>query len=244
MNSACASDCASVVRPWVANDTGGVPMCIKSQDEYEFLHSWVVGPYWTGFQRQGFDDGMTSPTDWRTAVVHPHGSACSAGGNLWFDSLMSHQRARPLLEHCAAHPASHLCLRGCTATMEDHTVWSLNEPSKGDMPMGDNNGEQNCIFRERDDWRWWITMYEYGQTSMTSGWWCVEASTVTDPTKSARRRRLSIAPTLCATQEDWKVRVRAGMASQPRLPLRTSRCDTRSVRVRTAPLHLRASAPL
>ena len=112
--SACAADCASVVRPWVANDTGGVPMCIKSQDEYDFLHTWVGRDvvYWTGFRRQGFGDGVVPPADWRTAVVHPQGSACSAASTPWFDSLMSHQRASPLLEHCTARPASHLCLRG------------------------------------------------------------------------------------------------------------------------------------
>ena len=99
-----AADCASVVRPWVANDTGGVPMCIKSQEEYDFLHSWVGRDvvYWTGFRRQGFGDGVVPPADWRTAVVHPQGSACSAGANPWFDSLMSHEGARLLLEHSTA----------------------------------------------------------------------------------------------------------------------------------------------
>ena len=92
-SSACAADCASVVRPWVANDTGSVPMCIKSQEEYDFLHSWVGYEYWTGFRRQGLSDGVTPPADWRTAVVHPQGSACSAATIPWFDSLMSHQRA-------------------------------------------------------------------------------------------------------------------------------------------------------
>ena len=81
-------------------------MCIDSQEEYDFLHSWVAGPYWTGFQRQGFSESVAPPADWRTAVVHYQGSACSAGANPWFDSLMSHEGARPLLEHStAARPA-------------------------------------------------------------------------------------------------------------------------------------------
>ena len=182
--SACAADCASVVRPWVANDTGGVPMCIKSQDEYDFLHTWVGRDvvYWTGFRRQGFGDGVVPPADWRTAVVHPQGAACSAGANPWFDSLMSHQRASPLLEHCTARPASHLRLRGCTATMEDHPVWSLDEPSTtGEVltNFADSNGEQNCIFHEKNDWRQWIAM-KLGH-SPSSGYWCAEATTETDP---------------------------------------------------------------
>ena len=110
--SACAADCASVVRPWVANDTAGVPMCIQSKDEYDFLQGWVGREYWTGFRRQGLDAGVTPPADWRTTVVHPQGSACSAGGNPWFDSLMSHEGAPSLLEHCTARPASDLCMRG------------------------------------------------------------------------------------------------------------------------------------
>ena len=105
-SSACAADCASVVRPWVVNDTGGVPMCIKSQEDYEFLHSWVDRPYWSGFQRLGLSDGVVPPMDWHTGVVHPQGLSCSAGANPWFDSLMSHQRASPLLEHCTARPPS------------------------------------------------------------------------------------------------------------------------------------------
>ena len=107
-DSACAADCASVVRHWVANDTGGVPMCIDSQDEYDFLHNWVGGVYWTGFHRQGFDEGVAPPADWRTAVVHAQGSACSAGANPWFHSLMSHEGARPLLEHSTAPHAQRL----------------------------------------------------------------------------------------------------------------------------------------
>ena len=110
--SACAADCASVVRPWVTNDTAGVPMCIQSRDEYDFLQGWVDRDYWTGFRRQGLDAGVTPPADWRTTVVHPQGSACSAGGNPWFDSLMSHEGAPSLLEHCTARPASDLCMRG------------------------------------------------------------------------------------------------------------------------------------
>ena len=190
-SSACAADCASVVRPWVANDTGGVPMCIKSQDEYDFLHTWVGRDvvYWTGFRRQGFGDGVVPPADWRTAVVHPQGAACSAGANPWFDSLMSHQRASPLLEHCAAaprtpdcaaRPASHLRLRGCTAVMEDHPVWSLNEPSNGDIVMSDTNGEQNCIARESNDVRQYFAWDLYGQAP-SSGYWCAEASPKADP---------------------------------------------------------------
>ena len=177
--SACAADCASVVRPWVANDTGGVPMCIRSQEEYDFLHSWGGGygdgTYWTGFQRQGFSEGVTPPADWRTAVVHPQGSACSAATNPWFDSLMSHQGACPLLEHCTctARPASHLPLRGCTAVVEEyHPVWSLNEPSNGDnCCFSDNNGEQNCILHEQDQWRNFIAQFMYAG-SPGGGYWC------------------------------------------------------------------------
>jgi len=128
VESECAAKCASVVRrPWVVNDTGlvAVPMCIKSQDEYEFLHTWVVnqaeangnGAYWTGFRRSGTSDGVTPPADWRTAMVHPQGSACSAGmngTNPWFDSLISHEGARSPLEHCtehSQHPISALHVR-------------------------------------------------------------------------------------------------------------------------------------
>ena len=101
--SACAADCASVVRPWVANDTAGVPMCIQSKDEYDFLQGWVDREYWTGFRRQGLDAGVTPPADWRTTVVHPQGSACSAGGNAWFDSLMNHEGAPSLSSNTAPH---------------------------------------------------------------------------------------------------------------------------------------------
>ena len=96
--SACAADCASVARPWIANDTGGVPMCIRSQGEHDFLHTWVGREYWTGFRRNGASDGVTPPDDWRTGLVHPQGSACSASANPWFDSLMRPQGAWPLLE--------------------------------------------------------------------------------------------------------------------------------------------------
>ena len=103
-----AAECASVVRPWVANDTGGVLMCIKSQEEYDFLHTWVGREYWSGFQRLGLSDGVPPPVDWRTrtGVGHPQGSACSAATNPWFDSLMSHEGARPLLEHSARTPSA------------------------------------------------------------------------------------------------------------------------------------------
>ena len=117
MNSACASDCASVMRPWLANDTAGVQMCIDSQDEYDFLHSWVIGPYWTGFQRQSSNP---SPADWRTAVVHAQGSACSAGANPWFDSLMSHQRASPLLSNTAPR-----ALRLTSACVGAQPLWKI-----------------------------------------------------------------------------------------------------------------------
>ena len=176
-SSACAADCASVVRPWVANDTGGVLMCIKSQEEYDFLHTWVGREYWSGFQRLGLSDGVTPPVDWRTrtGVVHPQGSACSAATNPWFDSLMSHQGACPLLERCTctAHPASHLPLRGCTAAVEEyHPVWSLNEPSNRDVVVfSDNNGEQNCILHEQDQWRNFIAQFMYAG-SPGGGYWC------------------------------------------------------------------------
>tara|TARA_B100000780_G_scaffold196631_1_gene138870 strand:+ start:127 stop:654 length:528 start_codon:yes stop_codon:yes gene_type:complete len=136
--SECAAKCASVVRrPWVANDTGpvAVPMCIKSQDEYDFLHTWIVnqaeaqdrsgfaGVYWTGFRRQGTSDGVTPPADWRTAMVHPQGSACSAGTNPWFDSLMNHEGARPILEHRAVHSQTLIS-----------RVQSLFEPNTANRP--------------------------------------------------------------------------------------------------------------
>ena len=70
-----AADCASVVRPWVAHDTDGVPMrSTKCQDEHGVLHSWANREYWTGFRWQGTSDGATPPADWRTGVVHPQGS--------------------------------------------------------------------------------------------------------------------------------------------------------------------------
>ena len=69
MNSACASDCASVVRPWVANDTGGVPMSTKSQEEHGVLHSWENREY--SVRWQDTSDGATPPADRRTGVVHP-----------------------------------------------------------------------------------------------------------------------------------------------------------------------------
>jgi hypothetical protein len=125
VDSECVAKCAFVVsRPWVANDTGvvAVPMCIKSKDEYDFLHTWVVnqgeadgnGAYWTGFRRLGTSDGVTPPADWRTAMVHPQGSACSAGTNPWFDTWISHEGARPLLEYGTVHsqhPVSALHVR-------------------------------------------------------------------------------------------------------------------------------------
>ena len=113
--SACAADCASVVRPWIANDTGGVPMCIRSQGEHDFLHTWVGREYWTGFRRNGASDGVTPPDDWRTGLVHPQGSACSASANPWFDSLMRHQGAWPLLERA----------RRCTQRLSVRRVCAL-----------------------------------------------------------------------------------------------------------------------
>ena len=112
--SECVAKCASAVnRPWVQNDTGvaAVPMCIKSQDEYDFLHTWVKdqaltggsGAYWTGFRRLGTSDGVTPPADWHSATVHAQGSACSASTNPWFDTWMSHKGARSLLEHDTVH---------------------------------------------------------------------------------------------------------------------------------------------
>ena len=133
--SECAAKCASVVRrPWVANDTGpvAVPMCIKSQDEYDFLHTWIVnqaeaqnrkgvaGVYWTGFRRQGTSDGVTPPADWRTAMVHPQGSACSAGTNPWFDSLISHDGARSLLEHGTVHSQHPISVLACACVHSRH----------------------------------------------------------------------------------------------------------------------------
>ena len=184
-DSACAADCASVVRPWVANDTAGVPMCIQSKDEYDFLQGWVGREYWTGFRRQGLDAGVTPPADWRTTVVHPQGSACSAGGNPWFDSLMSHEGARSLLEHCTARPAPHLRLRGCTAGPEDHPVWVVNEPSPADaVCFNDVNSEQNCIIHRKSSW---VCPTEKGY-SPSSGHWCTEASP-NRPKQTAQRRR-------------------------------------------------------
>ena len=212
-DSSCAAECASVVRPWVANDTGGVPMCIKSKDEYDFLDSWVIGPYWTGFRRQGVSDGVVPPADWRTAVVHPQGSACSAGANPWFDSLMSHQRASPLLEHCTARPAPHLFLRGCTAALEDHPVWSMNEPSTADrvcMSSPDEElKEQNCIVRDHMDWREYTCVLEAG-LSPSPGYWCAEVSPETDlhgPAETAERRAHAMCrgrrTSRCEFTPDW-----------------------------------------
>jgi len=114
LESACVAKCASVVnRPWVQNDTGvaALPMCIKSRDEYDFLHTWVKdqaltqssGAYWTGFRRPGTSDGVTPPVAWHSAMVHAQGSACNASTNPWFDTWMSHEGARSLLEHDTVH---------------------------------------------------------------------------------------------------------------------------------------------
>ena len=95
-------------------------------------------------------------------------------------------------------PASHLCLRECTAVSEDHSVWSLREPSTADtLCFDDENDEQNCILREREKWRTYICTIAAGETA-SSGWWCAEASPKSRPAQAARRRRLSNAPTLFA----------------------------------------------
>ena len=208
-HSACAAECASFARPWVTNDTGAVPMCIKSQDEYDFLHTWVGREYWTGFERQGFSDGVMPPADWRTAVVHAQGSACSAGANPWFDSLMSHEGASPFLEHCTARPAPHLRLRGCTAGPEDHPVWVVNEPSSADgVCFNDDNSEQNCIIRRKLRW---VCPTEEGYTP-SSGHWCAEASpkpTQTDgPAETAEHRAHALCrgrrTARCEFDLDWQ----------------------------------------
>ncbi len=72
---------------------------------------------------------------------------------------------------------------GCTAALEDHPVWSLNEPTISlDVTTNfkDANGEQNCIFHEKNDWRQWIAWNEYGRAP-SSGYWCADASSETDP---------------------------------------------------------------
>ena len=72
---------------------------------------------------------------------------------------------------------------GCTAALEDHPVWSLNEPTISlDVTTNfkDANGEQNCIFHEKNDWRQWIAWNEYGRAP-SSGYWCADASPETDP---------------------------------------------------------------
>ena len=95
-------------------------------------------------------------------------------------------------------PASHLCLRECTAVSEDHSVWSLREPSTADtLCFDDENDEQNCILREREKWRTYICTIAAGETA-SSGWWCAEASPKSRPAQAARRRWLSNAPTLFA----------------------------------------------
>ena len=213
VESECAAKCASVgSRPWVANDTGIVTeqMCIKSQDEYDFLHTWVVnqaeangnGAYWTGFRRLGTSDGVTPPADWRTAMVHPQGSACSAGTNPWFDSLISHDGARSLLEHGTVHsqhPISVLHVHVCTAAMQDHPVWNINEPGDhggdGDdaqcTQFSDEHNEQNCIVRETD--RWHVCDVEQNTQNIKSeGYWCVE----TRPEQTARQRQAEQQPIL------------------------------------------------
>ena len=217
-SSACAADCASVVRPWVANDTGGVLMCIQSQDEYDFLDSWVGHEYWTGFQRLGASDGVTPPADWRTGVVHPQGAACSAGANPWFDSLMSHQRASPLLEHCTARPAPHhLRVCECTAVSEDHPVWNLREPSNADTNCFDDaNGEQNCILRDKEKWRSYFCTIAAGETA-SSGWWCAEASPNPTPThgpaETAEQRAHAVYP--CRRTSRCEIRVGFDAESTP-----------------------------
>ena len=61
------------------------------------------GTYWTGFRRLGTSDGVTPPADWHSATVHAQGSACNASTNPWFDTWMSHEGARSLLEHDTVH---------------------------------------------------------------------------------------------------------------------------------------------
>ena len=70
------------------------------------------------------------------------------------------------------HPASQRPPRVCTAVMEAHPVWSLNEPSTADSEVGysDGNDEQNCILRENEDWRRWV--FKLLELSPSGGYWC------------------------------------------------------------------------
>ena len=75
-------------------------------------------------------------------------------------------------------------------------MWGMNEPGTTDdqcMSTPDvENGEQNCIVRDHEDWRSDSCTLEAG-LSPSSGYWCAEASPETINT--AQRRRLSNAPT-------------------------------------------------
>ena len=212
VESECVAKCASVGnRPWLQNDTGvaAVPLCIKSQDEYDFLHTWVKdqaltggsGAYWTGFRRLGTSDGVTPPADWRSATVHAQGSACNASTNPWFDTWMSHVGARSLLEHDTVHSQHPISLLLCTAAMRDHPVWNLNEPGDSDHRGGDTSGlgstelqcvewsdennEQNCIVRETDAWHR-CDVEQNTQNNKSDGYWYAEPP---PPDQTAWRRR-------------------------------------------------------
>ena len=75
----------------------------------------------------------------------------------------------------------------CTAAMQDHPVWNLNEP--GDSEPGevsglsgferqctqfsDENNEQNCIVRETDTWHE-CDVEQNTQKNKSDGYWYAE----------------------------------------------------------------------
>ena len=77
----------------------------------------------------------------------------------------------------------------CTAAMQDHPVWNLNEPGdsdhSGDEPselsflerqctqFSDENNEQNCIVRETDTWHE-CDVEQNTQNVKSDGYWCAE----------------------------------------------------------------------
>ena len=76
----------------------------------------------------------------------------------------------------------------CTAAMQDHPVWNLNEPGDSDHRGGDTSGlegtelqcvewsdennEQNCIVRETDAWHRCVE--QNTQNIKSDGYWYAE----------------------------------------------------------------------
>ena len=67
----------------------------------------------------------------------------------------------------------------CTAAMQDHPVWNLNEPGDSDHRGGesgkcvewsDESNEQNCIVRETDAWHR-CDVEQNTQNNKSDGYW-------------------------------------------------------------------------